>query len=197
MKKGSLLEQSLPFDIVVESEGDPAHPDSITIATKYAVFTSRMQKSAAGKPERWNQLVTRPAFEVAMLQKREGEIFVFLMQKRRKAEDEPRTKVPGGYLWGPLDTYGPEKVLADTGLLFDASRCRHFPGVIGHSEIITPIQLLYTFHWEQRDKPREGVEIFQYRLDDSIEMAANKRIENDSSLSLLMWLWYHHTNNLL
>ncbi len=197
MSSERLLGPDSPFDIDVTWRGDPRHPDEICVATRYATFTSRVEQSVHGQPEQWNVLETRPAFEVGFLKLIQYVPYILLMRKRRKATDAPRTKAPGGYLWRAIAEAAPEKILADTGVTFDFSTTRRLPNVIGHAEIQTPIELYYTFQWERTQDPREGVEVLEVPLSEAIEMASRGEIENDSSFSLLMWLWYLHTNRQL
>lgn len=197
MEEGKFLSQDTPFNIEVQSTGDSAHPSKISVVTRYARFTSDIQSSAEGQLERWFTLETQPAFEVGMLQLNDGQPQVMLMQKRRKEGEPWRTKVPGGYQWGPLEAYASQKIVQDTGLQINYERCKELKSVIGHSEIITPIRLFYTFHWEKIGEPREGVRMLEVPLQQAIEMAGRGEIENDSSFSLLMWLWYLHTTGAL
>ncbi len=197
MSESKFLGADSSSDIDVRSSGDPTHPTSITVVTQYARFTSNIQMSVTGQAERWSTLETLPAFEVAMLIKNGGQLHVQLMQKIRKQGENWRTKLPGGYLHGPIEEYAQKKILADTGLQFDFQRCKELPPVIGHAEIITPIRLFYTFQWEVVGKPRQGVRLLQLPLQSAIEMSACGEIENDSSFAVLMRLWYLHTTDQL
>lgn len=112
------------------------------------------------------------------------------MRKKRKASDPWLNKLPGGYFWGEEKIFIPEKIQKDTGIKFSYDDLHQLGHVIGHSEIHTPIQLYWTDKWEIVDKPREGVEIVEISLFEAVKMAIEYGVENDSSFSALMRLYY-------
>lgn len=177
-------------EVAVSTFGE-AGSTVINIETKYLQVDVRQERSVGGVPEVWAKVETRPAFEVALLKRAaDGTIMVTLMRKRRKATDSPRTKVPGGYLRGPAQEAIAQKIEQDTGIRLSFDRLQNIGHVIGHSEIVTPIELYWCAVWEKVGEARPGIEVFEVTLDEAARMAFEHEIENDSSFSLIMRLFY-------
>ncbi|MCL5006526.1 MAG: hypothetical protein M1153_00035 [Patescibacteria group bacterium] len=189
----SILDNSSKDDIVVTQTRSPnGGVKGAEVSTRFAHYKVDVRESSTGQPEVWFRLESRDAFEVAMLgynTTTNGPI-VTLQRKRRLATDTPRTKVPGGYLWGSPEEDIPAKILRDCGVQLGFGDLIPLGHVIGHSEIITPIKLYYTFRWERVAEPRSGIEIFDVPLQKAVEMAIRHEVENDSSFSGLMRLYF-------
>lgn len=183
---GARLSYSADDDFTV------TNPSNITVRTKFAEFKVTKEKSVKGKEETWFHLSTRPAFEIAFLRQEGKYVCVVLIEKRRKAEDPPLTKFPGGYFPDDCDqdTFKQKKILNDTGILFKPSSLNSLGGVMGHAEIVTPISLSYTFEWNFEQEPRAGVSIKVVPLGHAVDMAIAGVLENVSSFSLIMKLYY-------
>lgn len=188
--RSQMLERKDSRDLVLKTEGVLGKTSNIFLETKFMEVDVRSEESVSGQQDLWTKITTRPAFEVAFLKKTENEIRVILMRKRRKAVDQPLTKLPGGYLWEPPETYIAEKIRKDTGIQFSYNDLRQLGHVIGHSEIHTPIELYWTDKWEAADKPREGVEIVEISLLGAVQMAMDYGVENDSSFTALLRLYF-------
>jgi len=172
--------------------GLPTSPP-ILVETSFMDVAVEMRQSVTGQQEVWAHVETLPAFEIALLgHNPKGELTLILMEKRRLATDEPKVKVPGGYLVPGRSMQ--QKILADTGISINENGLIGTGHVIGHSEIKTPITLYYLppEGWEKTNEPREGVRVFAATLENAAKMAMGHEVENDSSFSLIMrlyWLW--------
>lgn len=174
--------------VVHEKEGRRG----VTVETAFVEIDLDVRKAVTGDDELWFHIESKPAFEVACLtiEKQGDEPLITLMKKRRLEDDEPRIKVPGGYLWDEAETYIPQKILADTGIELAFNDLVGVGHVIGHSEIVTPIELYFTTKWVRLQDPREGIEVFSVPLRRAARMAIGHVVENDSSFSLIMRLYY-------
>ncbi|PIS40780.1 MAG: hypothetical protein COT26_01500 [Candidatus Kerfeldbacteria bacterium CG08_land_8_20_14_0_20_43_14] len=197
------LKLSVPNEIVlvynVNGAINDVEPETMSVSTKYLDLEVQLTESTDGKIETWSTVTTRPAFEIAFLKKEDGQLYVVLMNKRRKATDLPLTKLPGGYLpdGGNTQVNMQEKVLRDTGISFEPLSLRYLGKVIGHPEIHTPIALYYTADWRKTGKPCPGVEIFEVPFETAVDLATDGEIENDSSFSVIMRLFVLNQKGML
>jgi hypothetical protein len=170
----------------------------ILVETRFAELRCGMKESATGVKEMWYGLKTRPAFEVALLRKLPNqEPEIVLIVKRRLDTDNPKPKLPGGYYDDSADTmdFRIAKVFQDCGIKADHMQ---FCGqVIGHSEIQTPIDLYCTNIWNVVAEPRPGIEVHIVPLSQAVELAMQGGIDNDSSFSLIMRVYYLHQQKKL
>lgn len=177
-------------DVILTIRQKDTWSPQIHFETKYLEVDIESKKSVLGKTELWTMITTRPAFEVAFLKKNKGQICLVLIKKRRKVSDRSRIKLPGGYLWGPEETYIPEKIQSDTGISVAFKNLNLFGHVIGHPEIKTPIKLYWTTEWQRTKEPRSGIEVLEMPFNKVVEMAINFELENDSSFTAVMRLYY-------
>lgn len=115
------------------------------------------------------------------------------MLKRRKENDPLLTKLPGGYLReeiNPIDEMS-QKILKDVGITFNRKFLFPLGQVPGHSEITTPISLYYaTCWWLDTEKIGSGFTIKIVSLTEAVEMAYRGELENASSFTAIMRLFY-------
>ncbi len=179
------------FQVIASSAG-------VKVETCFAEFNVRQQTAANGQTETWGRLITRPAFEVALLAKEDGETKVLLMQKQRLAGEPPVTKCPGGYIFlkgselnldnflskilgggfGSVDLYDVlpfgsfiEERMLSLGICTNFTNMQLFGCVVGHGEIITPILLLATNKWQQVAPPPEGISFRKMLLSEAARLA--------------------------
>ncbi len=177
-------------DFVFCCEGNPPGETRLTLATRYMEVVLRHETSATGNREVWTKVKTRPAFEVALLKRTAEGPTIILMEKRRLATDEWRTKVPGGYHRQPGHKAIARKLELDLGIEIDVSSLQLLGHLIGHSEIETPVTLYWTTGWRVIGTPREGVRWSEVPLQRAVQLAMDHRVENDSSFAVLMRLYF-------
>lgn len=193
-----VLENSDPYAFDINITSSELGGNKIRLETNYIDIMVGQETSVSGNKELWIKIKTRPAFEVAFLRKNEeAKITVILIRKRRSQSDQLLTKLPGGYQWGDSHDFYSKKIFSDTGISFYASDTHHLGHVIGHSEIKTPIDLYYCTSWEKTGKPGNGIEILEVTLDEAVKMAIDHQLENDSSFTALMRLYYLEKEGLL
>lgn len=185
-----MLAKDDPRDLVMTTAG-PTGALQVQVETKFFEIAVGARKAIDGHEEIWTQITSRPAFEVALLT-RADEPCVTLIKKRRLETDPWLTKLPGGYLWENRETEIPAKLKNDTGIKLEFRNLVKLGKVIGHSEIRTPVDLYYSFEWEPIGEPRLGIQIWSPSLSEAVRIALNNGVENDSSFTALMrlyWLW--------
>ncbi len=166
----------------------------VELETPWADVTLQEELSVTGHTEQWLSIQTRPAFEVACISREGGELYVRMITKRRKATDTnimpPR--LPGGYLWEDTEAFMLEKIRRETGLVIVPGSLKDLRSMIGHVEIRTPIRLYYTADWNWRSVAghADGIQLIRTTLESAVDGAFRGEVENDSTFSALMRLYY-------
>ena len=161
----------------------------IEIESPYADFSAYRNKDTN---EVFYKLTSREGACVAILDHQKGKGPVVLLTKN--SLDGP-PELPGGYIRPGVDFF--DKVLSDTGVRVIPKNIVKFGEVVGHTEIITPIKLYYTWDFEVKNKDIPGTIIIWTPIYMAEEMARKGQLRDTSSQQALYALAYDYRNGYL
>lgn len=196
VKERILLRLDSINPIQVKCDGRIDYPETVQVQTPYVIFTVKPLTLAERKRETWYHITTRPAFEVGVLSGQGESLQIVLQRKKLFEADNPKMKCPGGYYPDDVTEESKhQKVQNDTGIkLRSEIRCGN---VIGHRQITTPIELFYSFDWSFVSQPKEGIAVESISLKEAAQLAINGEVDNDSTFSLIMRLFWMQQNGLI